>query len=934
VAFSWRDNQLHKEKTRRKVITMHRKKSKSSAPEFSRREFLLTVGASAPALGLMENEASGAAGPSPRAEGGSDKFAPIDLSTYFNSSSAEFGGRERATLTWGNSGRDSLIHVPGGKRDMQGIPFVLGPEDPQRKGWIVLSTKSGPAAAARVEISVRQKANFLCVASFSDFDDNETPTPAVGVKVFQKVGQRLADVILIYEDGGTHVLPIRRRFETSAIVEPWGHLNFASLPSGKFRSVKITDPLRNAMDWGRLQTTLGGPPGDGLGTVWVCALRNPEPERNIRALRFEATAEDPLVVCGLTLYHGPANPLRVEPRALYRITLPVAAAEEAGRWKVDVDLGIVARVLALPDFDSEAWLAAPAAGLGEKSSVSPGARYLYAEVAASGGATLSLVDSKSGQQYSFDLSQVAPGRELAATEGGGSIEIIEHGRRWIHCRVLDPETQQPTPVRMAFRSKEGRYIPPYGHRTEINQGWFQDYGADVKLMDTSFAYVDGTFQVELAPGEVYLEMTKGFERHAVRQKIEIQPGQRELTLKIPRLANLRSKGWVTADTHVHFLSPTTALLEAQGEGLNLINLLAAQWTDLFTNVGDLSHGPVISQDRDSMVWVGTENRQHILGHIGLEGVQGKPVFPMSADGPDETYFGDPLWTSMAEWADVCRQRQGLAVAVHFPYPTGEIAADIILGKIDAVEIWPQDLPQVKVTPLEEFVSLRYLDWYHYLNCGYRLPAVAGTDKMGAYIPAGTNRVYAYLGQEEFNYPNFAKAVRSGNTFATSGPLLMFHADGHVPGAEITLGAGGGTIEVIADAQCFVPIHRLEIIFNGQVVASREERAGAGTIHLAEKVKVQGPGWLAARCSSQSGPTTNWQYKIAAHTSPVYVQVPGKELFSPEAAAYFLQLIDGVETYVQTLATQPDADTLARILKFYSDARAQLHRRMHQYGVPH
>ena len=188
-----------------------------------------------------------------------------------------------------------------------------------------------------------------------------------------------------------------------------------------------------------------------------------------------------------------------------------------------------------------------------------------------------------------------PGSELEATEGGGKIEIVEHGRRWVHCRVLDPESKRPTPVRLAFRSKDGRYIPPYGHRAEINDGWFQDYGADVKLMDTSFAYVDGTFQVELPPGEVYLEMTKGFEHQAVRQKIDIQPGQRELTLEIPRFTNLRAKGWVTADTHTHFLSPTTAVLEAQAEGLNLINLLAAQWGDLFTNVGDLSYGPLLSR---------------------------------------------------------------------------------------------------------------------------------------------------------------------------------------------------------------------------------------------------------------------------------------------------------------------------------------------------
>ena len=105
------------------------------------------------------------------------------------------------------------------------------------------------------------------------------------------------------------------------------------------------------------------------------------------------------------------------------------------------------------------------------------------------------------------------------------MEILEREKVWLHGQFLDRATGRPAPVRLAFRSKEGRYLPPYGHRTEINDGWFQDYGADVKLMDSSFAYVDGTFQVELPVGDVYLEMTKGFEYAPVRQKLEIRPDQ-------------------------------------------------------------------------------------------------------------------------------------------------------------------------------------------------------------------------------------------------------------------------------------------------------------------------------------------------------------------------------------------------------------------------
>jgi len=46
------------------------------------------------------------------------------------------------------------------------------------------------------------------------------------------------------------------------------------------------------------------------------------------------------------------------------------------------------------------------------------------------------------------------------------------------------------------------------------------------------------------------------------------------------------------------------------------------------------------------------------------------------------------------------------------------------------------------------------------------------------------------------------------------------------------------------------------------------------------------------------------------------------------------LIDGAETYVETLAVRPDPERLARIRKSFADARAELHRRLHQNDVSH
>ena len=589
---------------------------------------------------------------------------------------------------------------------------------------------------------------------------------------------------------------------------------------------------------------------------------------------------------------------------------------------MDIDLGVVVKTFRLPAFNGESWLASSLAGMGERSEYLAGDRYLYAEIAAAPDAAVRLRNKLGGRTFTFDLSDAQTGTETALRPTQPRIEWIEPDKTWIRAQVLDASTARPTPVCISFRSANGRYIPPYGHRSEINEGWFQDYGGDVKRDNVSYAYVDGSFQIELPVGDVFVEILKGFEYEPIRRKLRIEPKQRELSLEISRFANLRADNWASADTHVHFLSPSTAVLEGQAEGLNLIHLLAAQWGDLFTNVGDLTHRSQSSPDGETIVHVGTENRQHLMGHMSVLGAHGEPVFPMSADGPGEGQIGMPLWSSLAEWAEHGRRSDGLAVAVHFPLPIGELAADIALGKIDAVELMPR-----LVT--EEFETLPFRDWYRYLNCGYRLPAVGGTDKMRASNAVGYNRAYAYLGNDEFNVRNWSKAVRRGNTFMTSGPLLLFKADGRAPGEEISFRAGGGRIEVDAHARCAVPIHRLEIVRNGEVVASKIEERGARELRLNETVDVPGPGWLAARCWSRFVSAGS---RIAAHTSPVYITTLGQELFSAPVASYMLRLIDGADNWVRELATRPDPETLERIVRVLRDARVAVEERLRKHSV--
>jgi hypothetical protein len=457
----------------------------------------------------------------------------------------------------------------------------------------------------------------------------------------------------------------------------------------------------------------------------------------------------------------------------------------------------------------------------------------------------------------------------------------------------------------------------------VNDNWFEDYGADLKLGSTQYAYVDGRFQIELPVGEVYVELAKGFEYQPLRRKLHIEPGQRELRLQIGRAMDLRREGWVTADTHVHFISPQTAWLEAQAEGLNLVNLLASQWGDLFTNVGDIT-GEVSGVSRDdTLIWVGTENRQHLLGHISLLGSKGSPVFPLCAAGPSESYLGDPTWTSLAEWADACRQREGVVVMPHFPIPYCEVVADIVLGKVDAVEIRTFFGPT-----LSDFGTT---EWYRFLNCGYRVAAVGGTDKMSAGMPVGGVRTYAQLRDEDFTFESWARAVRAGRTFTTSGPILGFRVEGRSPGEEIQLPAGGGTLEVEAWAQSVQPFHELQVVVNGRVVARKETTEGTTHTRLSAQVRLGGSGWLTARCVSRLKVWHVWPVHIAAHTSPVYVVAGGEELFSPSDAAYMLTLLDGGLTWLDTLSIPASPEKHQHIREVFHHAQQHLQGRLHEHG---
>ena len=834
------------------------------------------------------------------------KFLPLDLSSQFNI------GREPEG--WHPAIGERLGTLPAGAQRLWGVPFQFGPAD----GACWLSPGSGdpllvPLSADAGRVSYLVFAH-LCDESHDPAGQAQPADYAPGD--ITRPGEPLADYVLVYADGSEHRQPIRRRFEINEAHVNWGQWAFAARPHVEWESRPWEGPY-DAHNWGRNQRSLSLGPNHTFVVYWLYALPNPRPDQPLKAVRLESSGQGRLAVAGITLYSGAAHPLRHRQLESLRVSLAEPLTPEDAA--VSVDLGVVARTYAVPAFDPDRWLAGEVQGWGEEPSPPGPTADLRVDVTASSDATLLVA----GQEV--PLEPIYATGKSASADGSVRVEILSPGKTWLHGSVIDATTGRPTAARIHFRSPDGRYLPPYGHRHEVNDNWFEDYGGDLKLGSTQYAYVDGQFQAELPVGEVYVEIAKGFEYRPVRRRLVIQPGQRELALPIERPLDWRRQGWVTADTHVHFISPQTAWLEAQAEGVNLVNLLASQWGDLFTNVADLT-GDLSGVSRDdTLIWVSTENRQHLLGHMSLLGVKGPPVYPMCAAGPDESYLGDPTWTTLAEWSDRCREREGLVVIPHFPNPFCEVAADIVLGKVDAAEIR-------YFTPALDGYNVR--EWYRFLNLGYRVAAVGGTDKMWAGMPVGGVRTYAQLGDAEFTFANWAKAVRAGRTFTTSGPLIGMSVEGQTPGAAIALPAGGGTLAIEAWVQSVQPFDEIQIVANGQIVARQAAIPGAAETRLQAQVHLPGSAWVAARCVSHHKVWHGWPIHVAAHTSPVYVRCGDEELFSPSDATYMLTLIDGGLTWLDTLSIPANPERQAAIRGVFESARASLQGRLAQHSHDH
>jgi len=476
-------------------------------------------------------------------------------------------------------------------------------------------------------------------------------------------------------------------------------------------------------------------------------------------------------------------------------------------------------------------------------------------------------------------------------------------------RLLEKGTGAPLTARVSVQQKNGKYFAPVGalYRMLGNVEHFYAAG-EAELMAPSGSYVVRAFRgIEYLEAQVEVDVPTG--------------GEAAAHVELERWTDPPARGWWGGESHIHanygygqwYNTPATMRLQIEGEGLNLANMVVANSdTDgIFDREFFRGEPDPVSSSRHVLYW-NEEFRATLWGHMTLYNLKHlvEPIMtgfkdttnpwdvPTNADIADHVHLqgGHVNYTHPAQNA-----RDPLFTA----YSAKALPVDVALGKIDSLDINGS---------YEATVPL----WHRLLNCGFRLPASAGTDvflnRIRSRLPGG-DRAYIRL-DGPFSYDAWVKGLKAGHSFVTNGPMLEFRVNGKSLGEVVVL-AAPGEIRVQAKAQSAAPMSRIELVHNGVVVAKGQLDAKGSSGSLEQAVRIEKSGWLGVSAYGAG--------VIQAHTSPIYVEVAGKPASSKEDSAYFLEWIDRLEAKFTSRDRVPSAELRAHVKRQLNAARAVYRR---------
>lgn len=478
--------------------------------------------------------------------------------------------------------------------------------------------------------------------------------------------------------------------------------------------------------------------------------------------------------------------------------------------------------------------------------------------------------------------------------------IAAEGSSKLVVEISDAATGLPTEARVRITHLNGKLAEVeevgigvmYGRNDKAEGFAFQPDGA---------FYVDGGFEMNIAPGSYRMTVTKGFEYLTQTIEFSLSPGANPTQrVVLERWIDMPGRGWYSADDHIH-------IRRSPRENPYILKWIAAE---------DVHVGAML---RMGDFWA-TYYEQYAFGEAGLYAEGNRILTPGQEEprtheightislGADDTVRFQHQYYYYDRVFDRVHELNGLTGYAHqgvlFSGYRG-MTMDVLSKKVDFLELLQFCVDDGPV---------HNDHYYFFLDLGFKLTAAAGSDfpwcgrwpnpdagVSERYAQIGNARFYTFTG-DDFSFDQWKENFKSGHTFVSSGPMLDLRVNDALPGDTVEV-SKGDKLRIVARAFGHagqVPLGKLELVAHGEVlksVSAGDAGQSASELSIDLEIPAQKGIWIAARC--EAGPMQ------LAHTTPLYISVDGGGFHNPETVAANLDRCEQYLFEIEAEIAQPN-----------------------------